>query len=88
MSGITGAVAGAVGLFKVPESCCTTEPDDPACQASVQVPLSGTVTGVISQEVRAGGAAARTSIRLVRRQCWQFIYMYAPTSCVILILHR
>ncbi|KAF0298840.1 CD82 antigen [Amphibalanus amphitrite] len=50
VSGITGAVAGAVGLFKVPESCCTTEPEDAACQASVQVPLSGTVTGVISQQ--------------------------------------
>ena len=55
VSGITGAVAGAVGIFKVPESCCTTEPEDPACQTSVQVPLSGTVTGVISQEVRPAG---------------------------------
>ena len=51
VSGITGAVAGAVGIFKVPESCCTTDPEEAACQASLQVPLSGTVTGVISQEV-------------------------------------
>ena len=59
MSGITGAVAGAVGLFKVPESCCTTEPDDPACQASVQVPLSGTVTGISARRyVEGGGSAA------------------------------
>lgn len=49
VSGIAGAVAGAVGIFKVPESCCTTDPEDAACKASVKVPLSGAVTGVISQ---------------------------------------
>lgn len=47
--GVQG-IASAVGIFKVPPSCCTTDPEDASCKASTQLPLSGEISGVISQE--------------------------------------
>ncbi|XP_037086741.1 CD82 antigen-like [Pollicipes pollicipes] len=47
--GIQG-IASAVGVYKVPASCCNVQPDDPRCEAAQQVQLAGQLTDVISQE--------------------------------------
>jgi len=45
--GIQG-IAAAVGVYKVPASCCNVEPNDARCVAAQEVKFAGTLTNVIS----------------------------------------